>query len=149
MQKEYKPFSKIAGADFVTVNTNFYDLYDLLEDFKAKLEELEEETEELEKQLQEIDINPANFRKRVKTKVQLLKKRTELQYFNNIFINKFLKKENEIIEKNKQNIEKEEIQELIKIQEKVINKFKQLFIFFKKKQEQEKELEKYILGNIK
>ena len=148
MQKEYKPFSKIAGADFVTVNTNFYDLYDLLEDFKAKLEELEEETEELEKQLQEIDINPANFRKRVKTKVQLLKKRTELQYFNNIFINKFLKKENEIIEKEKKNIEKEEIEELLKLQTKVIHKFKKLFLFFKQKEEEDKRLEEYLQNNF-
>ena len=146
--QEYKLFKKINGADFVAVNSNFYDLYDVLQDFKEKLEELEKKIEELEKQLQEIDINPANFRNRVKTKVELLRKKTELQYYNNIFINKFLKKENEIIKKTAKEIEKEEIQELIKLQQKVINKFKQLFLFFKKKEEQEKELEKYLQNNL-
>ena len=142
--QEYKPFSKISGADFVISNDNFYDLYDILQDFKEKLEKLEEQIEELNEQLKNIDVIPQEFGRRVKVKVELLRKRMQLQYYNNIFLNKFLKEEQRIIEKQKKNIEKEEIQELIKIQEKVINKFKQLFIFFKKKQEEEKQLEKYL-----
>ena len=146
--QEYKPFSKVNGEDFVPVNSNFYDLYDVLQDFKEKLEELEEEIQELNEQLKNIDVIPQNFKKRVKTKVQLLKKRTELQYFNNIFINKFLKKENEIIEKEKKNIEKEEIEELLKLQTKVIHKFKKLFLFFKQKEEEDKRLEEYLQNNF-
>ena len=146
--RDYKPFIKVNGADFVPVNSNFYDLYDVLQDFKEKIEELEKEIEKLNKQLENIDVIPQNFKKRVKTKVELLRKRMQLQYYNNIFVNKFLKKENEIVEKEGKNIEKEELEELLQLQTAVINKFKQLFLFFKQKQEEEKQLQEYLQNNL-
>ena len=145
---EYKPFSKISGAGFTICNNNFYNLFDVLQDFYEKLEELKGKIQELNEQLKNLDVMPKNFRKRIEIKIQLLRRRMQLQYYNNIFINKFIKKEKEIVEKEKQNIEKEEIQELIKLQEKVINKFKQLFLFFKQKQEQEKKIEEYLQNKL-
>ena len=146
---EYKPFSKISGAGFTICNNNFYNLFDVLQDFYEKLEELKGKIQELNEQLKNLDVTPKNFKKRVKIKIELLKKRMQLQYYNNIFINKFLKEEQKIIEKEGKNIEKEEMEELLELQTKVINKFKHLFIFFKKKEEQEKELEEQILSNVK
>ena len=146
--REYKPFSNISGADFLICNNNFYDLFDILQSFKEKLEEIEEEIAELDEQLKNIEVIPQNFAKRVKTKVKLLTKRMQLQYYNNIFIYKFLKKENEIIQEQEQNLEKEELEELLKLQTKVINKFKQLFLFFKEKQEKDKKIEEYLQDKL-
>ena len=145
--QQYKPFQKILGANFF-VNNNFYDLFDLLENFKEKLEKLEKEIKKLNEQLKQTDIIPRNFNKRVKAKVELLRRRMQLQHYNNIFINKFLKKEKEIVEKEKQNIEKQEIQELVELQREVINKFKQLFLFFKNKEQEDKKLEEYLQNNL-
>ena len=144
MQNKYKPFSKIDGADFVAVNSNFYDLYDLLEDFKQKIEQIEEEINMLDKQLKEININPTNFKKRVEIKTKLLRQKQIANYLVSIFTQKFLKIIEKTIEEEKEMLDKQEVQDFIQKQNYVIKKMKEILQYFKQKEEEEKNLEEHI-----
>ena len=146
--QEYKPFSKISGANFLICNNNFYDLYDILEDFKQKIEQIEQEIEELNEQLQKINIAQKNFKKRVEIKTKLLRQKQIANYFTSIFTTKFLKKVEQTIKKEKEMLDKQEVEDFIQKQNYVIKKMKEILQYFKQKEEQEKELEEYLQNNL-